>query len=198
MESIGNDIGNGKNSWRIFIAIPLPKEMKQKVDSLCRSYRDQLSFRKWVYVEDYHITVQFLGDTETSRIEQLKEVLEQALLEHKRFKLEAVGLGTFGRDAQPRVLWAGVEGDMSALHGLHQIIISANTRLGYVAEERPYHPHITMARKYREEEKLEKELLNSMNNEASFGSWLVDRIVLYRTNLGKIPMYEEIASIPLK
>ncbi|MNI92654.1 RNA 2',3'-cyclic phosphodiesterase [compost metagenome] len=87
---------------------------------------------------------------------------------------------------------------MSALHGLHQIIISANTRLGYVAEERPYHPHITMARKYREEEKLEKELLNSMNNEASFGSWLVDRIVLYRTNLGKIPMYEEIASIPLK
>ncbi|WMT42096.1 2'-5' RNA ligase family protein [Paenibacillus sp. D2_2] len=50
-------------NWRLFIAIPIPSAVKQVIADWCEEQRDQLSFRKWVHQEDYHITVQFLGDT---------------------------------------------------------------------------------------------------------------------------------------
>ncbi|MBA9085459.1 2'-5' RNA ligase [Fontibacillus solani] len=190
--------GNSKQLWRIFIAVPIPEEIKQTMNSWSREHRAQLQFRKWVHAEDYHITVQFLGDTEADRIGELKEVLMRRVSEIASFKMEAVGVGTFGRPRQPRVLWGGVNGDITALHNLYYDVTSSSAELGYIAEDRPYHPHITIARKYREEEKLNPEVISALNTKASFGTWITDRIVIYRTNLGNQPMYEEIASISLK
>ncbi|MNI19715.1 2'-5'-RNA ligase [compost metagenome] len=155
-------------------------------------------FKEWVHAEDYHITVQFLGDTEVEQIEHLKEVISRGVSDVAPFRLSAAGIGTFGRPRQPRVLWGGLNGDIAALHDLNHHVISASAELGYIAEDRPYHPHITIARKFREEGQLDLELISSLNMEASFGTWIIDRIVIYRTNLGSQPMYEEIASFPLK
>ncbi|MNO42588.1 2'-5'-RNA ligase [compost metagenome] len=191
------DFVESKQLWRIFIAVPIPEAVKQNIKSWNREYAEQLHFKKWVHAEDYHVTVQFLGDTEVERIERLKEVLVRGVSDMSPFHLSAAGLGVFGRPRQPRVLWGGLEGDIAALHNLYHRVISASEELGYTPEDRPYHPHITIARKYREEEQLDPELIRSLHTEASFGTWMVDRIVIYRTNLGSQPMYEEIASMPL-
>lgn len=183
-----------KEAWRIFIAVPIPQEVKQKMQAWCNERGEQLQFRKWVCTEDYHITVQFLGDVMPERLEQLEVGLKQAIENTHKFSLEAAGCGTFGRPASPSVLWAGVRGDVAALGRLQQKVTEANRALGFVPEERRYTPHITLARKYREDARLNPEVLKSASE---FGSWSVDRLVVYRTHMHERPMYEVVRTITL-
>lgn len=192
MVTMGSD---EKSSWRIFIAVPIPKEIQKNINVWCEKNREVLLFRRWTYTEDYHITVQFLGDTSVGSLSDLTEGLEKTISKVESFQMEAQGIGTFGKVAEPRVLWAGVHGDIAVLEKLHDNVIMATSPLGFIAEDRPYHPHITLARKYKEDQKFNPELCHT---QVSFGSWSVDHIVIYRTNLGNAPMYEEIASISLQ
>jgi len=179
--------------WRLFIAIPIPSAVKQVIADWCEEQRDQLSFQRWVHREDYHITVQFLGDTSQERLSEIRLAAMRAVSSIRPIQLEAKGCGTFGRADQPRVLWAGVGGEVELLKQLQNNVTEENRKLDYIPEDRPYRPHITMARKYREGSKLETDI--SMAN-PQFGSWIADALVIYRTKMHHQPMYEKVADIP--
>lgn len=180
--------------WRLFIAVPLPQEVKQKLEAWCREQKATLPFKKWVHAEDYHITVQFLGDTSPKRLEDLTASLERAATGLAPFSLEAAGVGTFGRPTSPSVLWAGVRGEVAGLESLHHRVTTENRTLGFVPEERRFSPHITLARKYPEGARLDPQALKTM---PEFGAWTADRLVIYRTHMHERPMYEVVGSAML-
>lgn len=179
--------------WRLFIAVPLPQQVKQKLEVWCKEQKDAMPFKKWVHAEDYHITVQFLGDTSSTRLEELTASLERAVKGGAPFRLEAAGVGTFGRPASPSVLWAGVRGDVSGLENLHHRVTTENRALGFVPEERSFSPHITLARKYPEGARLDPQALGGMGM-PDFGAWEVDRLVIYRTHMHERPMYKVVGT----
>lgn len=80
-------------SQRLFTAIALPNEHKKNLHHWVEQDLNDLSFRKWVDFRDYHVTLQFLGDVETSVIPKLEQVLVQAAAEHHPFTL---GIGEAG------------------------------------------------------------------------------------------------------
>ncbi|NWL89903.1 RNA 2',3'-cyclic phosphodiesterase [Paenibacillus sp. 79R4] len=186
-------MSNNSEAWRLFIAVPLPSSVKQMIADWCKEQRDQLFFQKWVHKEDYHITVQFLGDTSPERLDELRSAAIRAVANIRPIHMEALGCGTFGRADQPRVLWAGVHGELELLEQLQNNVIEENRKLGYIPEDRPYRPHITLARKYRAGYKLETDITGA---NLQFGSWTIDALVIYRTNMHHQPMYEKVAEIP--
>jgi 2'-5' RNA ligase len=44
------------------------------------------------------------------------------------------------------VLWAGLAGDLAALGDLQRAVTDATRPLGFVPEERPFAPHLTLGR----------------------------------------------------
>ncbi|WP_410771738.1 RNA 2',3'-cyclic phosphodiesterase [Fontibacillus sp. BL9] len=182
-------------TWRIFIAVPLPGAVKQALSDWVEKQKVALKFTKWVNPADYHITVQFLGDVTPNKFDDLKQQLTETAKRVNGFSLQAKEIGMFGRPSNPRVLWAGIDGDQDKLKSLYRSVTEGNRGLGFIPEERPYHPHITLARKYREDAKLDPEPLNLSSPD--FGEWSVDAIVIYRTRMGKTPMYEEVFRTPL-
>ncbi|GAA0136693.1 RNA 2',3'-cyclic phosphodiesterase [Paenibacillus sp. YSY-4.3] len=184
-----------EEKWRMFVAVALPESVKNQLHAWCLERQKDWKFRKWVHPADYHITLQFLGDTPATQVQAILEGLREAASEVAPFRLEAVGIGAFGRPEQPRVLWSGIEGDIAALRALHSRVITANAKLGYVPEERPYAPHITLARKFSESEKLREPL---GNKGLSFGDWTNDTIMLYRTRVTVSPMYEVVGIVSLR
>lgn len=80
-------------SQRLFTAIALPNEHKKKLHDWVEQDLKDLTFRKWSDFRDYHVTLQFLGDVETSVIPKLEQVLVQAAAEHGPFTL---GIGEAG------------------------------------------------------------------------------------------------------
>jgi len=178
---------------RLFIALRVPTHIQNVLRMSAEQVQGKLDFRKWTDYRDYHITLQFLGDTLVSDIGLLRKTLRSVTVGTHPFELQLSGWGTFGLEEAPKVLWKGVEGEIDQLHLLQKRIVDATSSLGFKAELRPYSPHITMARKFLGHNPgngdkgifgLLPELFLGVN------SWIVQDFVLYVTQSGQAPMYE--------
>ena len=99
---------------------------------------------KWVRAENLHVTLKFLGETESAKLGALQNVLA-AVRSSDPVNLEFRGLGFFPNEKRPRVLWAGMEASPN-LKTLAADIDRAAHRLGFLLEDRPFTPHLTLAR----------------------------------------------------
>lgn len=172
---------------RLFVAVRLPADVSSRIQEWTAAWKEQVSFRKWVHPQDYHITVQFLGDTSTYRIEELTMALQQVAKEHPSFELRLQDAGIFGASASPRILWAGIGGNLSALEQLQRSVVQKMESFGYVPEDRPYRPHITVSRKFQGDQRFSLDIIGRGPEPIQ---WRVQEIVLFRTNLHASPMYE--------
>ncbi|WP_433945643.1 RNA 2',3'-cyclic phosphodiesterase [Paenibacillus sp. SN-8-1] len=179
---------------RLFIAVPLADSLQKAIGEWTREHHGQLQFRKWVHPADLHITLQFLGDTPIQKVSQLSEELRNAAEGFGSFTLAVRGMGTFGRPAAPSILWTGVDGQTGRLTDLHKQVINATSKLGFQPEERSYKPHITLARSFQGNHAFN---LSELDSTISFGEWSPDSFVIYRTRMGRAPMYEVIQRIRL-
>ncbi|RAI92365.1 2'-5' RNA ligase [Paenibacillus pabuli] len=178
---------------RLFTALRVPAHIQNSLQMSAEQVQGKLDFRKWTDYRDYHITLQFLGDTLVSDIGQLRKALYSAASGFQPFELQLSGWGTFGLEEAPKVLWKGVEGETDQLHLLQKRIVDATSSLGFEPELRPYSPHITIARKFLgadpgNEDKGIFELLPG--HFLGVNSWIVQDFVLYVTQPGQAPMYE--------
>lgn len=181
--------------WRMFIAIPLPDEVKQWIRYQMSQLEMNSEYKRVTDYRDYHITVQFLGDASSTRADEIAAGMQAAVVSQSPFQLQIKNWDTFGRKERPRVLWLDMDGEREQLHMLHQQVGVEMDKLGFSQEAREYHPHITTARQYQGEAAIEIEKLREQ-----LGSdrpiWKVDKLVLYRTRLGHSPMYEVVGEAP--
>ena len=132
---------------RSFIAIELPGEAREGLARLRRELeRDEHRFVKWVDPGGIHLTLKFLGNIPSRRVTEITEAMEEAAQGISRFHLEISGLGVFPSLKQVRVFWVGIGGEVEKLSLLQRNIDSALAGLGFAKEERPFVPHLTLAR----------------------------------------------------
>ncbi len=132
---------------RSFIAIELPDEVRQGLARLRNELeRDEHRFVKWVDAEGIHLTLKFLGNIPARRAAEVTQAMEGATQGISPFRLQISGLGVFPSLTQVRVFWVGIGGEMDKLSRLQQNIDSALADLGFAREERPFVPHLTLAR----------------------------------------------------
>ena len=132
---------------RCFIAIELPEEAKRGLARLKKELeRDEHKFVKWVDPGGIHLTLKFLGNIPAKRVTEITEAMGKAAQGISQFHLEISGLGAFPSLRQARVFWIGIGGEVDKLSRLQQNIDSALTAIGFAKEERPFVPHLTLAR----------------------------------------------------
>lgn len=127
---------------RLFIALSIPDEVRRELA------RAQAGLRglpvRWADPAGIHLTLQFLGETAEGSVPPLLAAL--AAVPATTFPLRLAGLGAFPNLRQPRVVWAGLDGDLAALARLQAAVLAATAPLGFVPEERPFRPHLTLGR----------------------------------------------------
>ena len=132
---------------RSFIAIELPAEMKQYLADLqARLKADNQPRIKWVKPEGIHLTLKFLGDIETSMLEPITQAMADAAAAISPFKLGVQQPGAFPNLQRVQVVWVGLGGEVDKLKQLHKSLDANLTRLGFAPENRPFKPHLTLAR----------------------------------------------------
>jgi RNA 2',3'-cyclic 3'-phosphodiesterase len=93
-----------------------------------------------------HLTLKFLGETPQTRVVSLSRAAERATVTTTPFKLIIEGAGTFPKHGPVKVLWLGVndvEGELGELQARLEVECA---REGFAKDERPFHPHLTLAR----------------------------------------------------
>ncbi len=125
---------------RLFVAIELPDEVKQRLTRL----RADIPGATWVKPGAYHLTLRFLGDQiEAARVPAIVDAL--GMVQAAPFDLVLQGVGRFPPKGSARVLWVGT-GEQPALVNLHRAVESALETVGFPPESRPFSAHITLAR----------------------------------------------------
>jgi 2'-5' RNA ligase len=185
-------------SPRLFIAVPIDELWRIQLIKQCTLLQLKLPFQKWTHPEDYHITLKFLGETSANQIQQILTLLANVSEATRSFELTEKGWGTFGPHSAPSILWAGVGGDLTSLNILQQKVDLSMVELGFPQENRVFHPHLTIARRYKGKDPLTVPIQQYFPVVVESPiHWSVDEIKLYQSHLQKKPMYELIASFKL-
>jgi 2'-5' RNA ligase len=96
---------------------------------------------RWSTPGSWHVTLQFLGSCKPEQYDCIIARLRE--LRFAPLGMELGGLGTFDRAG---VLYIEVRVTRE-LTALQQAVTNATAPCGFTPEERPYHPHITLARR---------------------------------------------------
>ena len=164
---------------RLFIGIPLAADVIDGLERLSQSLRFADDGLRWTSAESWHITLQFLGDTSKERYDCLLPKLREVASVPPTIRVGELGVfdraGVFFADVQ-------VSPELSQLQ---RGAIAATTKCGSAAEERPFHPHITLARAKgdRKAQALRK-LKSRFQLNIEFPSFAAREFLLYESFLG--------------
>jgi RNA 2',3'-cyclic 3'-phosphodiesterase len=132
---------------RLFVAAVLPEALRDRLAQAQRALAD-LPFKvRWVKTEGIHLTFAFLGEVAAARLATIQEALAASSCSALApFGLAARGVGVFPERGRPKVVWAGVDGDLEAAGRLKRVVDEALEPLGFAPEPRPFRPHLTLGR----------------------------------------------------
>lgn len=183
---------------RLFVAICLPESwhdaLRRQQEQLRRRLGPAERELRWVRPEGSHLTLVFLGETPAAEVQRIEAALAAAA-EAAPFVLRLGGSGTFGGQ-RPRVVHTTLAGDLDALRALQRRVAVALNHL----EERPFSPHITLARVPRPDRTTGPAIAAALARPLDVAAppLTVERISLMRSELRPAgAVYTELFAAPL-
>jgi len=182
---------------RIFIAIKVvPEEtLINMISNLKSGLIDDAI--KWTSIDNIHVTLVFLGDTEDYITDKIRLMLYEECTGYGKFNIHLKGCGIFRSMSDPRILWTGVQ-DSDKLMSLNVTLQNGLKQLGIRLEDRPYNPHLTLGRiKHLKDINILKSLVEKFHN-SEIQVVPVNEIILYESILLQSgPVYNPIEKFTL-
>ena len=195
---------------RLFLAVPLPAPVTEKVTTLTQSLAQEGWPVRWTTSGNAHITLHFLGETEPERARLLQMAIGPVVAEQPGFDLRTADLGVFPTMKRPRIIWLGVYGPTHRLETLRDAIGTLLDEFEFELQEREFHPHITLGRVRNTRDisvrNLPTQIRTRIEAAAASGEVTskaplpipVREVLLVRSHLSQEgPRYETLASYPL-
>ncbi|MGD9044068.1 MAG: RNA 2',3'-cyclic phosphodiesterase [Desulfobacterales bacterium] len=133
-------------TFRAFIAIDLPESVKSFLSEAQEALKLYGFGVKWVRPQNIHLTLKFLGNIATADTDKIAEALTLAARNCPVVSLAAKGIGVFPNPRRPRVIWAGLKGQVEILENLQQTLDAHLSELGFARETRAFKSHLTLGR----------------------------------------------------
>ncbi len=180
---------------RLFIAFELPDSVRNELGRIGDELRDCGARVSWVKPRNMHLTLRFLGDTEPRLVDVLKSGIQTIQGTPTVVRLNK--LGAFPNLKRPRVVWAGVQGDLEPILDLSQEVEMLVQRLGFEPDARKFKPHLTIGRirDPRRAGDLTQAVADCPIEPIEFP---LDKLILFQSTLTpKGPVYERLAEVTL-
>ena len=183
------------SKFRGFIAIdiePFPKLVQFE-----NEIRNTGANVKLVEPENVHITLKFLGDTDEGYIDQIGEIIKDAVKETDSFEIQLKGAGVFPNQNYIKVMWIGIKNGVQ-IGKIASKIDEQISGLGFKKEKRGFSAHLTIAR-VKSAKNNEKILqIIEKYRDMEFGNFKVNYIKLKKSELtSKGPIYTTLREIKL-
>lgn len=184
---------------RAFLAIE-PSEhvlsaIAREQDKLRKEITGQVS---WTRLQGQHLTLKFFDNISQLDVENISTVVNKATALSSPLSLTVEKLGVFPDVRKPRVLWSSITGDIGKLLALQNELDAELEALGFSRENRPYRPHLTLARLkvFQAVGSIEKVL--GRHDHFSAGEFIARELILFQSHLGSQgAVYTKLATFPL-
>lgn len=179
---------------RLFTGIEIAPHVRGNVARILKELRP-LAPLTWSAVENLHITSKFIGERPEEELESIEEALEQ-VNPPAAFEVKIANFGYFPNPHNPRAFFVGVQAGPE-LAQLASQIDEALKPLGIAKEDRPYTPHLTLARIKHENIRELREHIAKMTT-SDFGTFTVNEFQLFQsTTSPKGSVYSTLATFSL-
>ncbi len=181
--------------WRLFVAVPIGDELRRDLAAAVEEWKNRpdLAGLRWTDPKTWHVTLAFLGDRHPKDLEAIRAAIRTMGETHDGFEMTFDTLGAFPSAASARVVWYGPSHPVPSLASLaHRARVTLSAQ-----SDRPYSPHVTLARARRGSISLSRWLADTR---APTLGWRVDHVELMRSHVGfrSEPRYEIIAAVRLE
>lgn len=132
---------------RLFVGVEPTDEVRHGLAAFVEDHLDGSAMPgRPVHPRNWHVTLRFFGATTPDQRDRLVGLLGAALSELDPFRIRFGGLGAFPRSERASVLWLGIAAGADALSSIAALCEEAAQSVGFAAEDRPFHPHLTLSR----------------------------------------------------
>jgi len=128
---------------RLFIALDIDNDIRQRIARFLDGVRGFAPDARWVRPESLHVTLKFIGEKPTEKVDEVKRAL--TAVRGETFDLSFRGFGFFPTSKAARVFWIGIQSG-AALAALAGAVDEATASLGIPKEDHPFSAHLTLAR----------------------------------------------------
>ena len=135
-----------KKNLRLFIAVPITSKLRRKFFNLVNQLKNTGTNVKWVEEGNFHLTLKFLGDTPSTKVNDIVEEVQKSLEGHESIRLKFKGVGVFPNVRKPRVVWIGLSRGHKELADIAGVLEDVLEPLGFEKEKRKFKSHLTIGR----------------------------------------------------
>jgi 2'-5' RNA ligase len=161
---------------RLFTGIAIPQAVIDRLDATLATLRPLAAVR-WSPLTNLHITTKFIGSWAEERLDELKRALSHVPTP-ELLEISISGFGFYPGARQPKIFFANVKAP--ELEGLNRALEAALEALGCRREDRPFSPHLTLARIGDEKVQALRDALKPVD----FGTFTAAEFHLYRSTPG--------------
>jgi len=181
---------------RSFISIDLEDgRILSEVDSVVSTLLRIGGDLKAVERENIHLTLKFLGNVDSAKIDDVKSALSK--VRFSPFQLEIKGAGAFPSLGRMNVIWVGLGEGWTQVQQVFEQTEALLSGLGFKRESRGFNPHITIARVRSGRRRDEIADFLRRLEEKSFGTFAAERVRLKQSVLSSSgPKYSILFEIP--
>jgi len=177
---------------RAFIAVNLPREIKDRLESAVKNLAKINHGAKinWTKPENLHLTLHFLDEIDNTQTELVSAELQKIAAEYRKIIVSLGEIGAFPDVKNPRTIVIGIR-DGQILEKMQKKIGFELKQLNLPVDLRPYKSHITLGRVKTGTVKIEVP--------PAAGAFEVKSIELIKSTLTPSgPIYEVIKSFELR
>lgn len=136
---------------RLFIAIPLPKNVQRAIYNVSESLRAESTAGRFVPAGNHHVTMRFLGESDA--LADIASAMREAVRDAKPFVLKLGGIDYFTHSGTKTCVLR-VDGETDEFYRIHETLEAALLDRGFVRGRGKPTPHITLARAIEHREGL--------------------------------------------
>lgn len=131
---------------RLFIASEIPAEIKTALAALQNDLRRAGADVSWTRPENIHLTLRFLGEIAVQQLNDIATACAGTAAQFQPFTLSLNAPGFFPNARQPRVLWAGLAGEVETARQLQLHLERRLSAIGLARADKSFQPHLTIGR----------------------------------------------------
>ena len=128
---------------RLFIAIPLPKNILRTAFAAEQELQKASTSGRFVPEGNHHITVRFLGESDA--LADIADAMHEAVKDARPFLLRLGKVGHFTHSGT-KTCYIGVEGETDEYFRIFETLEAALFEYGFAGGKVRFTPHITLAR----------------------------------------------------
>lgn len=187
---------------RAFIAIELPREIKDLLARIQTQLKTAEADVKWAEPANIHLTLKFLGEIDEQKKESIIQIIKDTAEGKNSFSLRLSSAGAFPNTEYPRVLWIGIDEGSSETTKIAEELEEKLEKIGLPKDKKKFSCHITIGRVKSGNNRLKLagkiKKISAELNEKSL-EFKAEKITLFKSTLSsKGPTYEAIHETNLK